>query len=82
MAAPRTEEPSPTPEPDARASLTARELTVLQLLARGYSFAQCAQLTGAAGTETLAAAQDAARMLGVPDTTAAVFEAYRLELLV
>ena len=55
---------------------------MLQLLASGYTLPQCAKLTGATGTETLAAAQNEARKLGVGETTAAVLEAYRLGLVV
>ena len=73
---------TPLPAPDDRALLTDREVLLLQLLARGYSLPQCAQLVGMTGTEALADAQRAAAKLGVRDTTAAVIEAYRLELIV
>ena len=85
MDAPHTEESPPSPHQpdlDARSHLTGRELVILQLLARGYSLGQCAQLTGASGTETLAAAQNAARKLDVPDIALAVFEAHRRGLIV
>ena len=85
MSAPHTGAPLPWPhatEPDGRPRLSDRELVILQVLASGYSLSQCAQLTRATGTETLAAAQGAARKLGVQNATAAAFDAHRLGLVV
>ena len=82
MATPHTGPPPHAMDPDAWSRLTGRELLLLQLLARGYSLAQCAQLLEVPGTEALAAARNAARKLGVRDATAAVFEVCLRGLLV
>jgi hypothetical protein len=55
---------------------------VLQLLARGYSLPQCGEILRTTGLEALAAAQAAARKLGVRDSSEAVLEAYRLDLII
>ena len=78
-AAPDT--PHTQPLPGAQEPLTGRELLLLQLLARGYSLAQCARLAGATGTGALADVKRAAPKLGVHDTAAAVSEAHRLWLV-
>ena len=79
--------PEPTPARDRRATprLTASQLVVLQLVARGYSLRQVTTLVstllpdgGASGAGTvLAVLRSAAQALGVPTVPAAVAEARR-----
>lgn len=72
----------PDRAPDPRApSLTARELEVLQQVARGFSYAEIAQRLGVAPTTVQTHVRGVYAKLGVHTKTEAVFEARQAGLL-
>ena len=73
--------PPPAPRADARTGLTARELTVLRLMARGRSNPQIAGDLGLSAHTVRGHVSTVLGKLGVPSRAAAVALAHRLGLL-
>ena len=73
--------PASASAPEENVSLTARENEVLQLVAKGFSLIEVAQIMRVAHTTTRTHAQSIYRKLEVNSRGEAVFEAQRLGLL-
>jgi DNA-binding NarL/FixJ family response regulator len=79
----RTPAPEPAPQrpKDAAPSLTEREVSVLELLAKGFSSTEIAELLGISRHTVITHSRNIHRKLEVSSRSAAIFEAVNLGLI-